>query len=83
MRKELRTISREYEGALKKVKLPEDERKIIIHNLTNLEKQGFSKNDLVSIIIRNIVSDAGFKQLFMKDPLAAVKKVGINPVPTP
>jgi len=76
-------ISREYADRLNRAKIPPAERKIIMHNLEKLEDEGYSKTDLISIVIRNIVKDSNFKVLFLKDPFNAIKQTGINPVPTP
>ena len=75
--------TREFESLLKQGRIPENEISIIVHNLDKLEKAGVSKSDLIGIIVHNIVKDVSFKDKFLRDPKAATKSVGINPVPTP
>ena len=58
----MKISTREYEAALQTARIPENEISIIVHNLVELEKAGYSKDDLISIIVHNIVKDINFKK---------------------
>ena len=73
---------RDFENRLKNAKIPQKEISNIVNNLQKLVETKVSRSD-IDKIIQNIISKSDFRASFIKDYRNAVKKVGINPVPSP
>ena len=67
--------------SLTRAKFKSDMISIVVHNLEGLEKS--LKADQISIVVHNLENEPKFAKEFAKDPNKALKKVGINPVPSP
>ena len=72
----------EYKIQLTKAKVAEKDVSLIIRCLELLKRDGVSAGNL-DIIVKNITAKPEFKASFMKDYKGAVKRIGINPVPSP
>ena len=66
-----------YKSALKELKISESELSKIIANLETIEKAGVNKNDILNKICKMLVSDAKFRESFLKDMKSAIKKLGL------
>ena len=69
---------KEYTSILQKGKVPEMEIKTIVDNIANMgHNERFTSTDAMTVI-NNCVKDSAFRNLFMKDPIAACAQLGIN-----
>jgi hypothetical protein len=73
---------RDFENRLKNANISQKEIPKIVNNLQKLVDSKVSRSD-IDQIIQNIISKSDFRASFIKDYKSAVKKVGINPVPSP
>ncbi|NHJ05941.1 MAG: hypothetical protein EAX90_14030 [Candidatus Heimdallarchaeota archaeon] len=62
-------------------KIPQNEIKIIVHNLVELVKSGYLRKEKISIIVHNITDDTKFRANFIKNPKKAIESA--NPQPSP
>ena len=67
---------------INRTQISDREKRTLISNLQKLLENGVSKVD-IQTIIRRILDDEKFKELFAHDYITAVEKIGINPVPSP
>ena len=67
---------------INRAQISDREKRTLISNLQKLLENGVSKVD-IQTIIRRILDDEKFKELFAHDYITAVEKIGINPVPSP
>jgi len=72
----------EYKALLKENKISEDEIAKILSSLEKCSKVGIAEKDMERII-KNIISDPKYREAFIKDLRSAVRKLGIDPQPSP
>ena len=73
---------RDFMGDFRAAGIPVEEIRAIVTNMESIVKRGVALKDL-EMIAKNIIKDSKFKASFLKDPMAAVNRVGAAPVPQP
>ncbi len=73
---------RDIEKNLRDSRVPENEIPTILKNVELLQKVGISSKDL-DLVLNSIIKDSNLRGVFLKDYRAVLKKVGIDPQPSP
>ena len=72
-------IDEEEVQALTAAGFSKEEISIVVHNLDKLLSANKLNKEDIKIVVHNLVKDVNFKREFLRDPVSAIGKTGVNP----